>query len=155
MKRECISSILKLESGSTESLAAHFRSQNWRGGCPPALSCSQDGSPCRPTGTNHSCSMRSATLKAQVCSFSLLKSFHLSTHKMVLLSLAPSSWKDAKMTVLLAAQGLPKPCIFGRGKWRRRWTCKGEKEPSSELKITAQVWLRFQTPALLITLKNL
>lgn len=41
------------------------------------------------------------------------------------------------MPMVLAAKGLPKPCIFGRGKWRRRWTCKGEKEHSSELEIKA------------------
>lgn len=62
IKRECIRSISKLGSESTESLAAHFRSQNWSGGCPSTAGSSQDGSLFCPAGTNHSCSRRSASL---------------------------------------------------------------------------------------------
>lgn len=74
----CISWISKLGFRSTESLAAQFPSQNWSGGC---LSRFQDGSPFCPTGTNHTWSMRSAVLWAQVCSLTLCTSFHESTHR--------------------------------------------------------------------------
>lgn len=58
MKCECISSTPKLESGSTESLAAQFWSQNY----PETSGSSEDGSLFWPTGTNHTCSIQSATL---------------------------------------------------------------------------------------------
>lgn len=77
------------------------------------------------------------------------------TEKMLVLSLATSSWEDAKMPVLLAAKELTKPCIFGRGKWQRRWICKGKKDHSSELEITAQLLLSSQAPPLWITVENL
>lgn len=77
------------------------------------------------------------------------------TEKMLLLSLSTSSWEDSKIPVLLAAKGLSKPCNFGRGKWWRRWICKGKEDHSSELEITAQFLLSSHAPTLWITLENL